>query len=293
MPALDKAKIARSFSRAANSYDSAAYFQRDMGLELVSMLPAGTDVDANFCCLDLGCGTGFFHRHLTSLYDGIDYLGVDIAEGMLQFFKKSRNDKGSSLHTSASINLSRKNRPNNFLLCADAENLSIKNDAVDIIFSNMAVQWSENLPVLFAELKRILKPGGIIGLTTLGPKTLMELKQSWQQVDGHVHVNHFFPLERWVEAIDDSGLTIETQRVLMPQLQFDSVRQLLKELKLIGAHNVNKGQPQGLLGKKYLRELYLAYEAFKINDYFPASYEVYFFVIKNNDSENISTSRID
>jgi malonyl-CoA O-methyltransferase len=293
MPALDKEKIARSFSRAANSYDSAAYFQRDMGLELVSMLPAGTDVDANFCCLDLGCGTGFFHRHLTSLYDGIDYLGVDIAEGMLQFFKKSRNDKRSSLHTSASINSSRKNRTNDFLLCADAENLSIKNDAVDIIFSNMAVQWSENLPVLFAELKRILRPGGIIGLTTLGPKTLMELKQSWQQVDGHVHVNHFFPLERWVEAIDDSGLTIETQRVLMPQLQFDSVRQLLKELKLIGAHNVNKGQPQGLLGKKYLRELYLAYEAFKINDYFPASYEVYFFVIKNNDSENISTSIID
>jgi malonyl-CoA O-methyltransferase len=289
MPALDKEKIARSFSRAANSYDSAAYFQRDMGLELVSMLPVGKDISANFCCLDLGCGTGFFHRHLTSLYGGIDYLGIDIAEGMLQFFKNSLNDKRSSHHVSASINPSRENRSNNFLLCADAENLSIKNDAVDIIFSNMVVQWSENLPALFAELKRILKPGGIIGLTTLGPKTLMELKQSWQQVDGHVHVNNFFPLEWWVKAIVDSGLTIEAQSVLMPQLQFDSVRQLLKELKLIGAHNVNKGQPQGLLGKKYLSELYLAYEAFKINNYFPASYEVYFFVIKNNVSKNMLT----
>ncbi len=68
IPALDKVKIARSFSRAANSYDSAAYFQRDMGLELVSMLPASKDISANSCCLDRGCVTGFFHRHITYLY---------------------------------------------------------------------------------------------------------------------------------------------------------------------------------------------------------------------------------
>jgi malonyl-CoA O-methyltransferase len=159
----------------------------------------------------------------------------------------------------------------------------MKNETVDIVFSNMAVQWSENLPVLFTELNRILKPGGIIGLTTLGPQTLIELKQSWEKVDKHVHVNHFFPLERWADVIHQSGLKIEVKRVLHPKLQFDSVRQLLKELKLIGAHNVNKGQPQGLFGKKYLNAMYSAYEAFNINGFFPASYEVYFFVIKKDE----------
>lgn len=284
IPALDKVKIARSFSRAAKSYDSAAYFQRDMGLELMSMLPADKAVNAGSCCLDLGCGTGFFYRYLTSLYDDIDYLGVDIAEGMLQFFKRSRNDKHSVNDSGAAIHVDVENKFNDFLLCADAENLPIKNSAIDVVFSNLAVQWSENLPTLFAELKRALKPDGIIALTTLGPNTLIELKQSWQQVDEHVHVNHFFSLDEWLKAIRDSGLTIEAQRVLMPQLHFDSVRQLLKELKLIGAHNVNRGQPQGLLGKKNLRKLYVAYEAFKINGYLPASYEVYFFVIKNSNS---------
>jgi malonyl-CoA O-methyltransferase len=295
--ALDKIKIARSFSRAANNYDSAAYFQRDMGLELMSMLPAARDVSAGLCCLDLGCGTGFFHRHLTSLYECVDYFGVDMAEGMLQFFKRSIDkEKSANLLNVSSNNSSNnsssirnKNRTNDFLLCADAENLSIKNEAVDIVFSNMAVQWSEDLPALFAELKRILKPDGIIAFTTLGPKTLIELKQSWQRVDEHVHVNSFFPLERWLETIQESGFIIETQRVLMPQLKFDSVNQLLKELKLIGAHNVNKGRPPGLLGKKCLAKLYLAYEEFKINDYFPASYEVYFFVIKNINSVNTPT----
>ncbi len=285
MNALDKVKIARSFSRAASSYDSAAYFQRDMGLDLLSMLPKTLNEGGNYCCLDLGCGTGYFHQHLISQYKDINYIGVDIAEGMLNFFQQTLNDNFSNVDVNADLSDDASNNRllNDFLICADAENLSMKNETVDIVFSNMAVQWSENLPVLFTELNRILKPGGIIGLTTLGPQTLIELKQSWEKVDKHVHVNHFFPLERWADAIHQSGLKIEVQRVLHPKLQFDSVRQLLKELKLIGAHNVNKGQPQGLFGKKYLNAMYSAYEAFNINGFFPASYEVYFFVIKKDE----------
>jgi malonyl-CoA O-methyltransferase len=285
MNALDKVKIARSFSRAASSYDSAAYFQRDMGLELLSMLPKTLNKGENNYCLDLGCGTGFFYQHLISQYKDINYVGVDIAEGMLNFFQQTLNESFSDVDVNADLSdeASNNRRLNDFLICTDAENISMKNETIDIVFSNMAVQWSENLPVLFTELNRILKPGGIIGLTTLGPQTLIELKQSWEKVDKHVHVNHFFPLERWADVIHQSGLKIQVKRVLHPKLQFDSVRQLLKELKLIGAHNVNKGQPQGLFGKKYLNAMYSAYEAFNINGFFPASYEVYFFVIKKDE----------
>lgn len=285
MNALDKVKIARSFSRAASSYDSAAYFQRDMGLELLSMLPKTLNKGENNYCLDLGCGTGFFYQHLISQYKDINYVGVDIAEGMLNFFQQTLSESFSDVDVNADLSdeASNNRRLNDFLICTDAENLSMKNETIDIVFSNMAVQWSENLPVLFTELNRILKPGGIIGLTTLGPQTLIELKQSWEKVDKHVHVNHFFPLERWADVIHQSGLKIQVKRVLHPKLQFDSVRQLLKELKLIGAHNVNKGQPQGLLGKKHLNAMYSAYEAFNINGFFPASYEVYFFVIKKDE----------
>jgi malonyl-CoA O-methyltransferase len=285
MNALDKVKIARSFSRAASSYDSAAYFQRDMGLELLSMLPKTLNKGENNYCLDLGCGTGFFYQHLISQYKDINYVGVDIAEGMLNFFQQTLSESFSDVDVNADLSAEASNsrRLNDFLICTDAENISMKNETIDIIFSNMAVQWSENLPVLFTELNRILKPGGIIGLTTLGPQTLIELKQSWEKVDKHVHVNHFFPLERWADVIHQSGLKIQVKRVLHPKLQFDSVRQLLKELKLIGAHNVNKGQPQGLFGKKYLNAMYSAYEAFNVNGFFPASYEVYFFVIKKDE----------
>jgi malonyl-CoA O-methyltransferase len=256
-----------------------------MGLELLSMLPKTLNKGENNCCLDLGCGTGFFHQHLISQYKDINYVGVDIAEGMLNFFQQTLSDEVPNVDVNADLSdeASDNRRLNDFLICTDAENLSMKNETVDIVFSNMAVQWSENLPVLFTELNRILKPSGIIGLTTLGPQTLIELKQSWEKVDKHVHVNHFFPLERWADAIHQSGLKIEVQRVLHPKLQFDSVRQLLKELKLIGAHNVNKGQPQGLFGKKYLNAMYSAYEVFNVNGFFPASYEVYFFVIKKDE----------
>ncbi len=264
---MDKIKIAHSFSRAAASYDSAAYFQRDMGLQLLSMLSEYSESLSVSHCVDLGCGTGFFKEKLTDFYPGCNYLGVDLAEGMLRFLKKTIENYSSN---------------KSFLLCSDAENIALKNQSVDVVFSNMAVQWCENLPKLFSEFNRILKPGGVVGLTTLGPQTLIELKKSWCAVDDRVHVNQFIGLESWRDAIGLSGLVIEAERVALPVLQFESVRQLLKELKLIGAHNVNEGRPQSLHSKAYIHALYKAYELFKEGEKFPATYEVYSFILRKS-----------
>ncbi len=264
---MDKIKIAHSFSRAAASYDSAAYFQRDIGLQLLSMLSKYSAEQNASNCLDLGCGTGFFRQRLMSLYSNADYIGIDIAEGMLSFLKKT----------------SEADAHNNVLICSDAESLPIKQQSIDVAFSNMALQWCENLPQLFSEFNRILKPGGIVGLTTLGPSTLIELKKSWSVVDDRVHVNQFLALESWCDAANSNGLVVEKKCVDFPVLQFDSVRQLLKELKLIGAHNVNKGRPQGLHSKAYINALYKAYESFKEGGLFPATYEVYFLILRKTN----------
>lgn len=260
---MDKIKIARSFSRAATSYDSAAYFQRDVGLQLLSMLAECSSSLRVDKCIDIGCGTGFFREGLTSLYSGADYIGVDLAEGMLRFLKKTTNTTN-----------------NHFLVCSDAENIALKNQSVDVVFSNMAVQWCENLPKLFSEFNRVLKPGGVLGLTTLGPQTLIELKKAWRVVDDCVHVNQFVGVESWRNAIELSGLSIELEKITLPVLQFESVRQLLKELKLIGAHNVNEGRPTGLHSRAYIYALYKAYELFKEKGMFPATYEIYFFILR-------------
>ena len=78
-------------------------------------------------------------------------------------------------------------------LVADAEALPLVNDSVDLVFSSLALQWCYRPDHLFAELARVLKPGGICVFTSLGPDTLRELRAAWAAVDAHQHVNAFLP----------------------------------------------------------------------------------------------------
>ena len=77
----DKRQVAASFSRAAESYDSVAALQRNVGQQLLAQLPAAIR-PARW--LDLGSGTGYFSRALGERFPASQGVAVDIAEGMLQ-----------------------------------------------------------------------------------------------------------------------------------------------------------------------------------------------------------------
>ena len=267
---IDKAKVARSFSRSADTYDSVAYFQRDMGDELLSLISEDHQFSEKATsCLDLGCGTGHFYSSLKSQYPQSQYIGVDIAEGMLSFVKKNAFTKQRT-----------KTDFNDCLICSDAESLPISNSSVDVIFSNLALQWCDDLPVLFSELYRVLSPNSVLAFTTLGPGTLNELKQSWKAVDDLVHVNDFVSSSIWQKAILKSNFSIDNYQQKDVVLQYQTVNALLKELKLLGAHNVNDGQRQTLTGRKRLEGLLSAYQKFFTDGYYPATYDVDFWVLR-------------
>ena len=261
--AINKAKIARSFSRSASTYDSVAHFQRDTGNHLLAITPQHNKRQA--VCIDLGCGTGYCFHKLIDLFPIYHHIGVDLAEGMLQFTRQKNHHLQTQAH---------------HLVCADAEELPFRNTSIDLIFSNMALQWCNNLPQLFAELYRILNTNGVIALSTLGPETLTELKQAWAQVDNLVHVNTFSHHEQWRNTILDAGLTIEIEQHQQSILRYHNVQSLLKELKQLGAHNINDGQRQSLTGRKRLSQLLKAYQEFKIDNYYPATYDTYFYILK-------------
>jgi malonyl-CoA O-methyltransferase len=262
---MDKLKVARSFSRSASTYDSVAYFQREVGEKLLQQLLNDCPFDRPGICMDLGCGPGSFYHKLKNTFKYMNYIGVDIAEGMLQFFKKNHpvSEKISPL-----------------LLCADAEQLPFAEQSIDLIYSNMALQWCEQLPILFDQLYQTLKPGGYAGLTSLGTQTLYELKQAWHAVDELVHVNQFATSAEWNNYIQLSGFEVVEFQTQNFVLEYSSVMDLLKELKLLGAHNVNDGQRQSLTAPKRLQELFKAYESFVYDGSYPATYEVHFWVLR-------------
>ena len=264
---IDKVKIAQSFSRSANTYDSVAYLQRDIGGQLIELIQSTVPDNAGITqCLDLGCGTGFFQDALQTHFSQANHVACDLAVGMLSHIKKNQTKQVQ-------------------LAAADAENLPFVEDSFDFIFSNLALQWCEDLDAVFAEAYRVLQAGGYFCLSTLGPKTLYELKESWEQVDEHQHVNGFKEDQYWLNAAKAQGFSVEQHRIKPECLYFDTIKQLTYELKQLGAHNMNAGQAKSLTGRQRWHGLQQAYQAFcNARGQFPATYEVYYYCLRKNSA---------
>lgn len=255
---IDKQRVANSFSKAAVTYDGMAGLQRDVGNELLALMPDG----AQERVVDLGCGTGYFTPKLKALYPQANLINLDLALGMLKFAKANRPAENASW------------------VCADAEQLPLSHKCIDLIFSTLAIQWCENLPELFKEIERVLKPGGQFVFTTLGPDTLHELRTAWEEADSLVHVNQFLG----EDVLRDSlpiGLDIKTWHEEHKVLKYTALKELTDELKGIGAHNMNSGQHEGLMGRQTLRRFKSAYESQRLNNgMLPATYQVFYVVIE-------------
>lgn len=261
LPALQKKDVAASFSRAAATYDTVARLQREVGERLLSYLGRSQRVPARV--LDLGCGTGHFRHALRMHYPQAQYVGLDIAAGMVEHARNHCRDDSA-------------------WLVADAEALPLAGESIDLVFSSLAVQWCLRPEHVFAELARVLRPGGKCVFTTLGPQTLCELREAWAAVDTHQHVNSFLPqsaLHR--AACRVPGITLQLESQLM-HLEYDGVRDLLDELKALGAHNINRGRPAGLTSRRALLEMLQTYERHRARGLLPATYEVIYGVVEKS-----------
>lgn len=252
----DKHQVAASFSRAAESYDSVAALQRAVGHELLARLPESSS-PARW--LDLGCGTGYFSRTLGERFPGAEGVAVDIAEGMLRHARPLAGAR--------------------HFVAGDAERLPLRDESCDLLFSSLALQWCGDFSAVLREARRVLRPGGVLAFSSLCVGTLRELRDSWQAVDGFVHVNRFRRFEDYQGLCAASGLQVLSLQSRPQVLHYPDVRSLTHELKALGAHNLNPGRPGGLTGRARMLALLAAYEQFRQPQGLPATYQVVYGVL--------------
>lgn len=250
-----KQDIARSFSRAADNYESVAILQKKVARKLVSL---GPEYQGDIA--DLGCGTGFCAEQIAT--GGNTVFAMDLAQGMLRTARANRKNAARWIG-------------------GDMEQLPFASQSLDGVISSMSIQWCEELEPLFDEVRRVLKPRGWFLFSTLGPKTLCELAEAWKTVDEYIHVNKFCDHEEISRIVERQSFIVERAEKNLEQLFYHDVLGLMRDLKTIGAHNINAGQNPGLTGRQKLQRLRLAYEPFRDHSGgLPATYDVYYFLLR-------------
>ncbi len=252
---IDKGSARRSFEQAAEEYDKAAVLQREIADRMVERL-GYVRLDPKLV-LDLGAGTGYAIEGLQKRFRKSRILALDFALGMLRQAQR----RGSWL-----------NRPR--CVCADAEALPLADASVDLVYSNATFQWCNDVQGAFAECLRVLRPGGLLMFSTFGPDTLFELREAWSTADGFSHVSPFLDMHDLGDALVRARFgdpVVDAERLTVT---YDRVRDLMRDLKVIGARNSTNDRPRGLTGRRRLAAMEQAYEVHRRDGRLPASYEV-------------------
>lgn len=252
---LDKAGVRAAFDRAGATYEPAAVLQLQVAAELLSRLEPFDFHPGTI--LDLGAGTGRLAAQLKRRYKRARVIALDLAPGMLR--EAARHQRF----------LSRFDR-----VCADAARLPLQSASIDIVFSNLMLQWCDPLDDALAEIRRVLRPRGAFLFSTFGPDTLKELRSAWSEADSYNHVNRFLDMHDVGDAIVRAGLIEPVLDVDRLQVTYGDAVALMRDLKSIGARNATAGRSRSLAGRGRLQRVIAAYEPFRREGRLPATYEV-------------------
>lgn len=252
---LDPRAVRRAFQRAAPGYEDGAFLFREIEDRLLERVALLKIEPARI--LDLGTGPGRAAESLKRRFRKARVVALDLAPGM----------------ASRARARSRWLRPVD-ALCADAARLPLASGTFDLAFSNLMLPWVTERAVCFDELRRVLGSGGVLLFTTLGPDTLKEFREAWDETGESAHVHGFDDMHHIGDELVAAGFDDPVMDAEFLTVNYEDVMGLARDLKRTGAHNASTERPRALTGKARWRRMRDAYERLRTADGLPATCEV-------------------
>lgn len=200
------------FDKAANTYEQSAVIQKKVANYLLSLIPSGFYSTV----LEIGSGKGFVTKYLIEKIFFEKYINIDIS------FELLRRLRGSLQNRCIYLN-------------ANAENIPLKSDSVDLLISSSSLHWIEDAENNFLEIIKLIRENGKFYFSIFLSNTLIEL----QEVSKISGFGSFYPLKsssfyvNLLNAIPDIKCSYSTEKFVE---YFPSVRNLLNSHKLTGTN---------------------------------------------------------
>lgn len=248
----DRDAIRAAFDREAGRYDRHAALEREVGSRLMERLDFQRRDPERI--IDLGSGTGLFSSALKRRFRKAEVVGLDASMAMSQALSR----RSGFRHPLRAV-------------CADLSLMPFADRSADLLFSNLALQWSQNLGSLIAEFRRVLRPGGLLLFSSLGPVSLRELKSAAGYGNASPRARNFVDMHDIGDALLAAGFAepvMDSEFITTEFRQFD---QLVTELEATGV-GLHFGDWAGLTQPG--TRLAEAYQAFRRDGRYPVTWEI-------------------
>jgi SAM-dependent methyltransferase len=129
-------------------------------------------------------------------------------------------------------------------LDSDHETLLLQPESLDLVVSALALQFVNDLPGVLAQIRRALKPDGLLLAAMIGGDTLTELRQSFAAAEAECEggvsprVAPFADLRDVGGLLQRAGLALPVTDVDRIMVRYDNAFALMQDLRRMGATNI-------------------------------------------------------
>jgi malonyl-CoA O-methyltransferase len=217
-----KKKIIKSFSKRARSYDDYSFIQKNVNERLFNRLNLIKHDKKHL--LEIGSGTGNLSQTLCREFPGIDIVSIDLSHEMLKEHKQ-KNYSARCIQTKG-------------------EAPPFKNESFDTILSSLTLHWFDLDDNLFNRYSNLLRPNGLLLFSAAGPDTFREFRKCPESVYKKLRFNNFIDMHHYGDFMLNAKLKDPVVDSELITLEFPSLKQLLKSLRLTGTNTTSNDHSQ-------------------------------------------------
>lgn len=228
--------------------------------------------------LDAGCGDGADVALLQKRYAEAQVLGIDGALPMLAVARGRQIGARSSMNRLLTKWLPGKSGAASSggpgLICGDFARMPFGVNAIDLVWSNLALHWHPQPDQVFAEWRRVLSVEGLLMFSCFGPDTFKQLREAFAVADPAAHALSFVDMHDFGDMLVNVGFSTPVMDMETITVTYGATDKLIADVRAWGG-NPLLTRRRGLFGRQAWARMIEALEAMRQPDgKIPLTFEV-------------------